>query len=428
MTTTESETCKLFQEFVVPTYGRYDLVLVRGRGARVWDVEGKEYLDFGAGIAVSTLGHSHPRMIEAISRQVQELIHTSNLYYTRPQGELARRLVEIVGAPGKVFFSHSGAEANEAAIKLARKFGYECSGPLPSGKPRFEILTFHRSFHGRTMAGISATAQVKVKQGFAPLLPGFKHLPFNDLPAVEAAITDETVGVLLEPVQGEGGVYPGSKEFLLGLRRICDQHGLLLMLDEIQCGLGRLGNWCGWKEIVEEELIPDTISWAKGIGGGFPLGATWIRKTPVRSLTGETVDLCDLLKPGTHGTTFGGTPLACVTSLAVLETIQEEGLLQNARNLGEYAIRRLSDLPGVKQVRGMGLMLGIELGEEFAALAGDGKTPANITVVASMKNGLLTVPAGPSVIRWLPPLNVTRAEIDEAVSILAKTLDEIRPR
>jgi acetylornithine/N-succinyldiaminopimelate aminotransferase len=428
MTNTESETCKLFQEFVVPTYGRYDLVLVRGRGSRVWDVEGKEYLDFGAGIAVSTLGHAHPRMIEAINRQVHELIHTSNLYYTRPQGELARRLVEIVGAPGKVFFSNSGAEANEAAIKLARKFGNECSGPLPSGKPRFEILTFHRSFHGRTMAGISATAQVKVKQGFAPLLPGFKHLPFNDLPAVEAAITDETVGVLLEPVQGEGGVYPASKEFLLGLRRICDQHGLLLMLDEIQCGLGRLGNWCGWKEIVEEELIPDTISWAKGIGGGFPLGATWIRKTPVRSLTGETVDLCDLLKPGTHGTTFGGTPLACVTSLAVLETIQEEGLLENARNLGGYAIRRLSDLPGVKQVRGMGLMLGIELGEEFAALAGDGKTPANITVVASMKNGLLTVPAGPSVIRWLPPLNVTRAEIDEAVSILAKTLDEIRPR
>jgi acetylornithine/N-succinyldiaminopimelate aminotransferase len=428
MTTTESETCKLFQEFVVPTYGRYDLVLVRGRGSRVWDVEGKEYLDFGAGIAVSTLGHAHPRMIEAINRQVHELIHTSNLYYTRPQGELARRLVEIVGAPGKVFFSNSGAEANEAAIKLARKFGNECSGPLPSGKPRFEILTFHRSFHGRTMAGISATAQVKVKQGFAPLLSGFKHLPFNDLPAVEAAITDETVGVLLEPVQGEGGVYPASKEFLLGLRRICDQHGLLLMLDEIQCGLGRLGNWCGWKEIVEEELIPDTISWAKGIGGGFPLGATWIRKTPVRSLTGETVDLCDLLKPGTHGTTFGGTPLACVTSLAVLETIQEEGLLENARNLGEYAIRRLSDLSGVKQVRGMGLMLGIELGEEFAALAGDGKTPANITVVASMKNGLLTVPAGPSVIRWLPPLNVTRAEIDEAVSILAKALDEIRPR
>jgi acetylornithine/N-succinyldiaminopimelate aminotransferase len=428
MTTTEAETRKLFEEFVVPTYGRYELVLVRGHGSRVWDVEGKEYLDFGAGIAVSTLGHAHPRMIEAIDRQTRKLIHTSNLYYTRPQGELAGRLVEIVGAPGKIFFSNSGAEANEAAIKLARKFGNECSGPLPNGKPRFEILTFHRSFHGRTMAGISATGQVKVKQGFAPLLPGFKHLPFNDLPAVEAAITDETVGVLLEPVQGEGGVYPASKEFLLGLRRICDQRGLLLMFDEIQCGLGRLGNWCGWKQIVEEELVPDTISWAKGIGGGFPLGATWIRKTPVRNLTGETVDLCDLLQPGTHGTTFGGTPLACVTSLAVLETIQEEGLLENARNLGEHAIRLLSALPGVKEVRGMGLMLGIELGDEFEALAADGKTPSQVTVVASMKNGLLTVPAGPSVLRWLPPLNVSRAEINEAVSILAETLDEIRPR
>jgi acetylornithine/N-succinyldiaminopimelate aminotransferase len=428
MATTESETRRLFEEFVVPTYGRYDLVLVRGRGSRVWDEEGKEYLDFGAGIAVSTLGHAHPRMIEAIDRQARELIHTSNLYYTRPQGELARRLVEIVGAPGKIFFSNSGAEANEAVIKLARKFGNECSGPFPNGKPRFEILTFHRSFHGRTMAGISATAQVKVKQGFTPLLPGFKHLPFNDLPAVEAAITDETVGILIEPVQGEGGIYPASKEFLLGLRRICDQHGLLLMLDEIQCGLGRLGNWCGWKEIVEEEFLPDTVSWAKGIGGGFPLGATWIRKTPVRSLTGETVDLCDLLKPGTHGTTFGGTPLACATSLAVLETIHQEGLLENARNQGDYAKRRLSALPGVKEVRGMGLMLGIELGEEFASLAVDGKTSSHVAAVASMQNGLLTVPAGPSVLRWLPPLNVSRAEIDEAVSILVRTLDEIRPR
>ena len=200
------------------------------------------------------------------------------------------------------------------------------------------------------------------------------------------------------------------------------------MLDEIQCGLGRLGNWCGWKEIVKEEFVPDTISWAKGIGGGFPLGATWIRKKPVHSLADGAVDLCDLLKPGTHGTTYGGTPLACATSLAVLETIEQEGLLQNARIQGEYAKTRLSALPGIKEVRGMGLMLGIELGEEFAPLAVDGKTPSNVAVVASMQNGLLTVPAGPSVIRWLPPLNVSRAEIDEAVSILARTLDEIRPR
>src|SRR3984893_736617 len=307
MTSNELDTRKLFDEFVVPNYGRYDLVLVRGRGSRVWDEDGREYLDFGAGIAVSTLGHAHPRMIEALDRQARELIHTSNLYYTRPQGELARHLVEVVGEPGKIFFSNSGAEANEAAIKLARKFGNECSGPLTDGEPRFEILTFHRSFHGRTIAGISATGQEKVKQGFAPLLAGFQHLPFNDLRAVEKAITNKTVAILMEPVQGEGGIYPATSEFLLGLRRLCDRHGLLLMLDEIQCGLGRLGNWCGWKEIIEEDFVPDTISWAKGIGGGFPLGATWIRKKPVRTLTGEAVDLCDLLKPGTHGTTYGGT-------------------------------------------------------------------------------------------------------------------------
>jgi acetylornithine/N-succinyldiaminopimelate aminotransferase len=428
MTTNEPDTRKLFEEFVVPTYSRYNVVLVRGRGSRVWDEEGKEYLDFGAGIAVSTLGHAHPRMIEALDRQARELIHTSNLYYTRPQGELARKLVEIVGVQGKVFFSNSGAEANEAAIKLARKFGNECSEPLKNGSPKFEILTFHRSFHGRTMAGISATAQEKIKQGFAPLLAGFKHLPFNDLPAVEKAITGETVAILIEPIQGEGGIYPASNEFLLGLRRLCDHHGLLLMLDEIQCGLGRLGNWCGWKEIVKDELVPDTISWAKGIGGGFPLGATWVRKKPVHNLTGGAVDLCDLLKPGTHGTTYGGTPLACATSLAVLETIEQEGLLQHARDQGNYAKRQLSALPGIKEVRGMGLMLGIELGKELASLAVEGKTPSHIIVVRSMQNGLLTVPAGPSVIRWLPPLNVSRADIHEAVSILARTLDEIRPR
>jgi acetylornithine/N-succinyldiaminopimelate aminotransferase len=428
MTSTETDTRLLFEQFVVPNYGRYNVALVRGRGARVWDETGKEYLDFGAGIAVSTLGHAHPRMIEAIEKQVRELIHTSNLYFTRPQGELAQRLVEITGSPGKVFFSNSGAEANEAGIKLARKFGHEASRASMSGQPRFEILTFSRSFHGRTMAGISATAQEKVKEGFAPLLTGFRHLPFNDLEAVEDGIRSETVGILVEPLQGEGGIYPAGREFLLGLRRICDQRGLLLMLDEIQCGLGRLGNWCGWKEIADESLVPDTVSWAKGIGGGFPLGATWIRKRPVRTLAGTEVDLCDLLKPGTHGTTYGGTPLACSTSLAVLDAIEKEGLIANARDIGVYALQKLSALSGINEVRGMGLMLGIELGAEFSPLAVNGKTAANVAVAAAMENGLLSVPAGPSVIRWLPPLIVTRAEVDEAVSILAESLDQIRPR
>ncbi|MBV8175527.1 MAG: aspartate aminotransferase family protein [Verrucomicrobia bacterium] len=423
MTATESVTRQLFAEFVVPNYDRYDVVLVRGQGSRVWDEDGKEYLDFGAGIAVSTLGHAHPRIIEALDRQARQLIHTSNLYFTRPQAELARKLVEIVGSPGKVFFSNSGAEANEAVIKLARKFGNECAGSPSADKPRIEILTFYRSFHGRTMAGISATGQEKVKEGFAPLLAGFNHLPFNDLNAVEKAITGQTVAILVEPVQGEGGIYPASREFLLGLRSICDRHGMLLMLDEIQCGLGRLGNWCGWKEIVGgADFVPDTVSWAKGIGGGFPLGATWVRKRKIQRLAGGTVDLCDLLQPGSHGTTYGGTPLACATSSAVLETIEREGLLANARTQGDYAKRKLAAIPGIKEVRGLGLMLGIELGAELGTLGASGKTPSQAVAIELMRNGLLAVPAGPSVIRWLPPLIVSREEIDQAVLILSKTL------
>jgi acetylornithine/N-succinyldiaminopimelate aminotransferase len=423
MTATESVTRQLFAEFVVPNYDRYDVVLVRGQGSRVWDEDGKEYLDFGAGIAVSTLGHAHPRIIEALDRQARQLIHTSNLYFTRPQAELARKLVEIVGSPGKVFFSNSGAEANEAVIKLARKLGNECAGSPSGDKPRFEILTFYRSFHGRTMAGISATGQEKVKEGFAPLLAGFNHLPFNDLNAVEKAITGQTVAILVEPVQGEGGIYAASREFLLGLRSICDRHGMLLMLDEIQCGLGRLGNWCGWKEIVGgADFVPDTVSWAKGIGGGFPLGATWVRKRKIQRLAGGTVDLCDLLQPGSHGTTYGGTPLACATSSAVLETIEREGLLANARTQGDYAKRKLAAIPGIKEVRGLGLMLGIELGAQLGTLGASGKTPSQAVAIELMRNGLLAVPAGPSVIRWLPPLIVSREEIDQAVLILSKTL------
>ena len=425
MLATDSETKQLFEEYVVPTYKRYDVVLVRGRGSRVWDEEGNEYLDFGAGIAVSTLGHAHPRLIEALDRQARELIHASNLYYTRPQGELARKLVKIVGSEGKVFFSNSGAESNEAAIKLARKFGNECLGVNKTPNPRFEILTFERSFHGRTMAGISATAQRKVKEGFAPLLAGFRHLPFNDLSAVESAVSEQTAAILVEPVQGEGGIYPASREFLVGLREICDRYDLLLMLDEIQCGMGRLGKWCGWNAIAGESVVPDSVSWAKGIGGGFPLGATWIRSRAVKRLDGTGIDLCDLLQPGSHGTTYGGTPLACAVSLAVLETIEREDLLANALHLGDYAQSKLKSVEGVSEVRGIGLMLGIELGGKFKELASGGTIVSQVVVTRLMKNGLLTVPAGPSVIRWLPPLNVSQAEVDEAISIFAGTLAEL---
>jgi acetylornithine aminotransferase/acetylornithine/N-succinyldiaminopimelate aminotransferase len=417
-------TRQLFNDYVVPNYGRYDVVFTRGKGSRVWDEEGKEYLDFGAGIAVSTIGHGHPRLVEAIAKQASQLIHTSNLYFTRPQGELARKLVEIVGEPGKVFFSNSGAEANEVAFKLCRKFGNECG----SAQGRVGMITFERSFHGRTMAGISATAQEKVKKGFEPLLEGFTHLPFNDLNAVKSAITPQTSAILVEPVQGEGGIYPVNREFLAGLRSLCDEHDLLLMLDEIQCGLGRLGNWCGWKELVGADFIPDTVSWAKGIGGGFPLGATWIRKRRVQLRDGNEIDLCDLFQPGSHGTTFGGTPLACAAAMAVLATIDEQDLVGNARTLGVYARERLMAIPGVGAVRGIGLMLGIEIVQEFARITPSGKLPSQIVVTELMRNGLLSVPAGPTVIRWLPALNVSKAEVDEAIQILSTTLHDLLSR
>jgi acetylornithine/succinyldiaminopimelate/putrescine aminotransferase len=333
--------------------------------------------------------------------------------------------VELVGSPGKVFFSNSGAEANEALFKVARKYGNDCrSTPAETGT-RVEILTFERSFHGRTMAGISATGQEKVKTGFAPLLTGFRHLPFNDLPAVENAISNQTVGILLEAFQGEGGIYPASRDFLIGLRRLCDEHEILLMFDEIQCGLGRVGNWCGWK-VIAPEVVPDAVSWAKGIGGGFPLGATWLRAKSIRKSEGSETRLCDLLQPGSHGTTYGGTPLACAVSLAVLETIEDDHLVERAARLGSLAAERIRKIPGVKEVRGQGLMIGIDLDPELASRASPGKTVAQTLVNALMRNGLLTAPAGATVVRWLPPLIVKESDVVEAVNILDRTLQSFR--
>ncbi|HET9377323.1 MAG TPA: aspartate aminotransferase family protein [Chthoniobacterales bacterium] len=421
----ESTTKQLFADFVVPCYGRYDVVLTRGEGVRVWDEAGNSYLDFGAGIAVSTLGHAHPRMVQALSRQAGALIHTSNLYYTEPQGRLAKRLVELAGSPGKVFFSNSGAEANEVLFKVARKYGNDCQSTPSEVGTKVEILTFERSFHGRTMAGISATGQEKVKTGFAPLVPGFRHLPFNDLAAVENAISSQTAGILLEAFQGEAGIYPASHEFLIGLRRLCDEHQILLMFDEIQCGLGRVGHWCGWKAIAPE-VVPDAVSWAKGIGGGFPLGATWLRAKPIQKSDGGETRLCDLLQPGSHGTTYGGTPLACAVSLAVLETIEDDHLVERAAKLGSLAVEQIKKIRGVKEVRGQGLLIGIDLGPELVGQASPGKTVAQTVVTALIRNGLLTAPAGATVIRWLPPLIVTESDIFEAVKILDRALQSFR--
>ena len=409
-----------FNRSVVPTYARFPIVFARGKGARLWDPEGREYLDFGGGIAVNSLGHAHPALIEAVTRQAQNLIHVSNLYYTEPQVRLAEHLVGLLDA-GKCFFCNSGAEANETLFKLARKFGHD------SG--RYEILTTLNSFHGRTLAGIAATGQEKVKKGFEPPVEGFRHVAFNDLNAAANAISEKTVAILIEGVQGEGGVYPVSPDYLIGLRKLCDEKKLLLLMDSVQCGMFRTGRFQSYQRILEsspQSFLPDAVSMAKGIAGGFPMGAAWIRRP-----------YADLLGAGSHGTTFGGTPLACSVALAVFDVVQRENLADNARHLGDHLHSRLSTLnpERIREVRGLGLMIGVELREDIASLKADGKTsrlpyslpptPAGLFAARLHDQGLLTIPAGNQTIRLLPPLNISRAECDEAIEKLRKTLSNL---
>ena len=400
----------LFQQNVIPSYGRFDLVLSHGAGSYVYDVAGKRYLDLGAGIAVCALGHAHPAMIEAMVEQARQLIHISNLYYHEPQGRLARALVGRIGA-GKCFFSNSGAEANEGLYKLARKFGHE--------EGRFEILTAFNSFHGRTLAGIAATGQEKVKKGFEPMVAGFRHVPYNDLAAMRAALSPATAAILIEGIQGEGGVTPATPEYLLGLRRLCDEKRLLLLMDGVQCGHFRSGRFQSFQRLLEgvpgaEGFQPDAISMAKSLGGGFPIGAFWVR-----------APYADLLGPGTHATTYGGSPLACAVALRILEVIETEGLADNARQVGAFLKSGLEELaakyPGVlRQVRGVGLMLGFELAPDLAKLPGDRAKPQSIRLVNHLQAaGLLTIPAGTQVIRLLPALNLRPTEAQEGLNIIA---------
>jgi acetylornithine/succinyldiaminopimelate/putrescine aminotransferase len=358
-----------------------------------------------------------------MQEQIGQLVHTSNLYYTRPQGELAQRLVRLVDRGGKVFFCNSGAEANEALYKLARKYGNESAH---FGEPRTGIVTMLGSFHGRTLAGIAATGQDKVKKGFEPAVPGFRHVPFNDITALRQAASEPgTVAVLLEPIQGEIGVQPATAEFLRAARTLCDERGMLLLLDEVQCGLGRTGDWCGWRTLAPG-VEPDAVSWAKGIAGGFPLGAIWVSEREISLQDGTKKKLCDLLGPGSHGTTFGGTPLVSAGANAVLTVIEEEGMLENARTVGAHALKVLRNLksPLIEQIRGVGLMLGITLVPDFAQRAklSDGKTPSIFMVEQLHAAGLLVIPSGSHALRWLPPLNVTAAHIDEAAAILSRVL------
>jgi acetylornithine aminotransferase/acetylornithine/N-succinyldiaminopimelate aminotransferase len=388
----------LYDQYVVPLVNR-GLTLVRGQGRQVWDDQGRKYLDLGSGVAVSSLGHAHPALRDVLAKQADLLIHSSNYYYNEGQGRLAQRLVELTG-PGKVFFCNSGAEANEGLIKLARKFGHDTG--------RFEIITARNSFHGRTMATLSATGQEKIQHGFEPLVPGFTHVPFNDLAAIEAAITPKTVAVQIEGIQGEGGVFVATPEYLLGLRELTRKHNLLLLWDGVQCGYFRTGRWQSYQRILEgvpggEDFAPDAIAMAKSLGGGFPLGAVWIREPYQNVFT-----------PGSHGTTYGGSPLACAVALTILDVVEREKLAANISARGDQLKQGLEALVGTRglqEVRGYGGLIGFTHEDEAAAVV------ARLT-----QAGLILIPAANKTVRFLPPLNVTAEEIDEALRIIAKTL------
>ncbi|MGH2349290.1 MAG: acetylornithine transaminase [bacterium] len=385
---------EMSEKYLMQTYRRAPVAFASGQGMRLTDVEGKTYLDFTAGIAVSALGHGHPALVQAITSQAARVLHVSNLYLIPEQALVARWLVEH-SALDRVFFCNSGAEANEAAIKLARKHASHFRG----GK--FEIIVAEHSFHGRTLAALAATAQPKYQEGFAPLPSGFIPVPLNDIDALRAAVSSATCAVLLEPVQGEGGVQPADPGYLRAVRAVCDEGGLLLILDEIQTGIGRTGRLFAYEHAGIE---PDIMTLAKGLGGGFPIGAMLAKETPARAF-----------QPGSHGSTFGGNPLACAAALAVLTTIEREHLVDNAANVGTYLLQRLHALavshPVITAVRGQGLMVAVDLATEAA-----------LVVDACRAHGLLVNAVQAATLRLVPPLIVTPADVDEAIGILDTVL------
>ncbi len=387
-----------FSQHVMSTYGRFPLTLVRGQGCRVWDDADREYLDFVAGIATCTLGHAHPVFVEAVTQQVQTLHHVSNLYYNQPQADLAQWLTQKSSAD-KVFFCNSGAEANEGALKLARKYAHTQRGITDP-----VVLTAHASFHGRTLATITATGQPKYQKNFAPLVPGFDYIPYNDIPGTEAVLQhhqDRICAILLEPIQGEGGVMPGDPAYFQWLRQICTDQGILLILDEVQAGMGRTGMLWGHCNLGIE---PDIFTLAKGLAGGIPIGALLSK------------EFCAIFEPGDHASTFGGNPLACAVGAAVCRTLMSEHLVWNASILGGHLRQGLVGLverfPSLLSgVRGWGLIHGLLT-----------QIPAKDVITAAMERGLLLVPAGPQVVRFVPPLIVTQSEVDQALAVLEDTL------
>jgi len=407
--------------YVLPTYAQFAVAPVRGQGTILWDGEGTRYLDFCSGLATCTLGHGDTPLSRAITRQAAELIHCSNLYQIDKQAELAGILVEeCLHLPGRVFFSNSGAESNDGLIKLARRFGH--AHPDSEGRARYEVITFRQSFHGRTIGGIAATGQDKVKEGFDPLLPGFRHLELNELDSLASAIRPETCAILLEAIQGEGGILPATPEFLQGVSALCKEHDLLFMLDEIQCGLGRAGNMAGWRSITSEP-VPDAVSWAKGMGGGFPIGGFWISE---RATANGDSPLFSLMGPGSHGSTYGGNPLACAASIAVLREVLDRDLPQRAREHEQVIRTEIASWnhPALTEVRGAGLLLGIGLRTD--ALNTPEGTAASIHLSRKLAEaGLLSPPAGPDTVRLMPPLTVSGSEIEEALTLFHRVLDQI---
>jgi acetylornithine/N-succinyldiaminopimelate aminotransferase len=387
----------LEKQYYQGTFARQPVAFVRGEGVHVWDSTGREYLDFVAGIAVNILGHCHPAVVDAICEQARQLIHVSNLYVNTRQVELAEELFHKSNGM-RAFFSNSGAEANEGAIKLARKFG------RTQRNGAYEIISMHRSFHGRTLATTSATGQAAYQETWLPLADGFKQVPFNDLDAVKAATTEKTAGILIEPVQGEGGIYPADKDYMQGLRAWCDEQNLVLIADEVQAGMGRTGKFFSWEHYG---IQPDIVTLAKGLAGGVPIGAML------------AAPRADIFGPGDHGSTFGGNPIACAAGVATIKTIDEFHLMDNAARMGDYLKGMLQELQGdhalITGVRGIGLMSAIDLNAELV--------PAILK--SALEHGLLLGSAGKSTIRILPPLTLTRADIDQGIQILDSVLTEV---
>lgn len=391
------DTVRKTDSYVMNTYARKPICFTRGSGCRLWDENGKEYLDFLAGIAVCGLGHCHPDVTRALSVQAETLVHVSNLFYTRPASDLAQRLCENSFAD-KVFFSNSGAEANEAAIKLARRY-FQKKGETN----RNRIITMNRSFHGRTMATLSATGQEKIKQGFEPFLPGFVHVPFNDMDALEKEMDDDVCAVMLEPVQGEGGVIPAASGFLEAVRKLCDEKGALLIFDEVQTGMGRCGRLFAHQAY---NVTPDIMTLAKALGNGLPIGAM---------LTSDKA--AQGFERGSHASTFGGTPLAAAAALAVLDIVADESFLARVRKTGEYLKEKLFELhkesKSVKDVRGHGLLVGMEI-----------EADADKIVEKCMEKGFILNAIQGKIIRFAPPLIVSKVEIDQLVHVLSDLLDK----